>query len=105
MANIDVNSWQNFCPFYKIDGIEFFDTPEFPVIDGEFNTITIDQRYMGRLDLLSFDFYQNANLWWVVALYNELQFIPSDMKLGMTLKIPTQSVVSNFLDKSNGVNA
>jgi len=94
-------SWLNFPDYYEFDGIEFFDTPDFPdfPLSPNDKIINIEQKYLGRLDLIAFDFYNDSNLWWIIALVNNLELIPCSMWIGMSLRIPVIDNVSLFLSK------
>lgn len=56
-----------------------------------------DQNYVvtdkdiGRLDLISFDFYGTPNLWWVIAHVNNIIDPIVDMETGTSLAIPDQA--------------
>jgi hypothetical protein len=101
-AFVPSKSWLNFPDYYSMDGIEFFDTPDFPVFPTSKNDqiITIDQKYLGRLDMIANDYYNDVNLWWVIALVNNIELIPESMFIGMTLVIPAQDSVSAYLTKA-----
>ena len=101
-ASIPNKSWLLFPDYFMFDGIEFFDTPDFPEFPQSSNDkiITIDQTYLGRLDLIAYDFYGDSNLWWVIALVNNLELIPTSMYIGMQLKIPVSDSISIYLSKA-----
>lgn len=101
-AFIPKKSWLNFPDYFVVDGIEFFDTPdfsEFPLSPND-KIITIDQKYLGRLDLIAFDYYNDSNLWWVIALVNNIELIPTSMWVGMSLRIPVLDNVSIYLSRA-----
>jgi len=101
-ALIPNKSWLRFPDYYIFDGIEFFDTPdfpEFPLSDND-TIITIDQTYLGRLDLIAYDYYGDVNLWWVIALVNDLMLLPTSMYVGMKLRIPVSDSISIYLSKA-----
>jgi len=56
-----------------------------------------------RLDLLAYDFYQDSNLWWVIASANALPGDSMFAPVGMQLRIPTdlQTILSNY-NSANG---
>jgi len=55
------------------------------------------------LDLLAYDFYQDSNLWWVIASANALPGDSMFAPVGMQLRIPTdlQTILSNY-NSANG---
>lgn len=99
MAKILVTSYMNFMDFFEYEGESFFDTPDFPVLpqSDKDKIINVTDKYLGRLDLVAWDYYKDANLWWVIALANNLRKLPDQMTLNMKLRIPTISIVRNFL--------
>jgi hypothetical protein len=110
-ASVPTTSWLKFADYWSftttpdsvvgIKTFEFFDTPDFdpiPVSDDD-ETITVDQKYLGRLDLVALDVYQDVNLWWIIALANDIVLIPTHMRLGMQLRIPSNATVSAYLSK------
>lgn len=102
MAKIPVTSYMNFCNFFEYEGESFFDTPDFPELPQSDKDLIIgvSDRYMGRLDLIASDYYQDPGLWWVIALANDLRLIPDQMKLNMKLRIPQIAIVRQFLAKA-----
>lgn len=49
---------------------------------------TVSQEDIGRLDLVSFYFYNTPALWWLIAQQNNMIDINNEMYVGMTLSIP-----------------
>lgn len=110
-ASLPTTSWLKFADYWSytttpdspvgVKTFEFFDTPDFDPIptSDEDETVTVDQKYLGRLDLVAMDFYRDANLWWIIALANNIILIPTQMTLGMQLKIPSTATVSAYLSK------
>jgi len=54
--------------------------------------IKLDQKYNRRPDLLAYDLYGNAKLWWVFALYNRNEIVDPihDFVAGAELVVPTE---------------
>lgn len=101
MANVRVNSrsYLRFTKLMEAHGIVFWDVPEFPAIpqrpdDGAFEVTDSNDR---RLDTISQKVYGDPELWWVIALANDLQLIPTEMKRGMMLRIPASEFVFKTL--------
>lgn len=94
-------SWLAFSDFLQFNEFEFFDLPSFPEIVPQSNDkfIDIDDKYMGRLDLLAYDTYGDENLWWVIALANGLDQLPTDMRVGIRLRLPAKSYVDALISK------
>jgi len=102
MAKLPVTSYMNFCDLFEYEGETFYDTPDFPEIPqtDKDRIISIDEKYIGRLDLIAWDYYQDASLWWVIALANDLSRIPDQMQLNMKIRIPQIATVRSFLAKA-----
>lgn len=89
---------------FNVDGILFWDTPEFPTIipqaDDQRHTVSSEEQ--GRLDLIAHDYYGDAELWWVICLANNM-INPTTFGLGDTLIIPSpryvRSEVLSFVRK------
>jgi hypothetical protein len=60
---------------------------------------TINQTYQYRPDLLAFDLYDNANLWWVFYQRNPntLQKPPLDFKTDTLIYLPKITTLRNVL--------
>ena len=60
---------------------------------------TINQTYQYRPDLLAYDLYQNAGLWWVFYQRNPntLTAPPLDFKAGTQIYLPKLSTLRNVL--------
>lgn len=74
-----------------VDGVEFWDLgvfEEIPVVEGE-------QRHQvlatDRIDLLAFDYYGDERLWPIIALANYLEDMPTELVVGMKLRIPSEA--------------
>lgn len=59
----------------------------------------INQTYQYRPDLLAFDLYDNAGLWWVFYQRNPntLQKPPLDFKVGTTIYLPKITTLQSAL--------
>ena len=62
-------------------------------------SFTINQTYQYRPDLLAFDLYQNAGLWWVFYQRNPntLTKPPLDFSVGTLIYLPKISTLRNVL--------
>ncbi len=61
--------------------------------------ITLEAKYEGRPDLLSFDLYGTPRLWWVFAIRNmDILIDPvEDMKAGMQIFAPTKDRITDLI--------
>jgi len=62
-------------------------------------TFTINTTYQYRPDLLAFDLYQNAGLWWVFYQRNPNTLIapPMDFKVGTFIYLPKITTLKSAL--------
>lgn len=44
--------------------------------------------YGDRLDNIAFDYYGNSNLWWVIAVANNIHDAPIGLEEGIILRLP-----------------
>ena len=75
--------------------------PTIAPTDSDYYVITTVE---DRLDLLAFDFYQDASLWWVIASANALPGDSMYPPVGVQLRIPTniQSILNTYNRVNNG---
>lgn len=61
--------------------------------------ITLEAKYDGRPDLLSFDLYGTPRLWWVFAVRNmDILIDPiEDMKAGVQIFAPTKDRITDLI--------
>jgi len=61
--------------------------------------ITVEAKYEGRPDLLSFDLYGTPRLWWVFSVRNIDLFVDpiEDLKAGMQLFAPTKDRITEII--------
>lgn len=52
----------------------------------------VTHRYINRIDLIAYKFYNNSNLWWIIAKRNNL-FNPLQIPLGKVLYIPDPNIL------------
>lgn len=89
----------------NVTGSQFFINNVYPDInptDTDFYVITT---IGDRLDLLAYDFYQDASLWWVIASANALPGDSIFPPIGAQLRIPTniENIIANYKYVNNGI--
>jgi hypothetical protein len=97
MANYDATS-----PYYQTQYSQFFlDVMVNRPIPKESDDIltTIPLTYQYRPDLMSYDLYGTASLWWVFYQRNPntLTAPPLDFKAGVQIYLPKESTLKNTL--------
>lgn len=58
---------------------------------------------IGRLDLLSWEFYGTVEYAWIIADANNFKNWMSDMRVGDLIRIPSQSVVESYVRRKGRV--
>jgi len=103
MANVEIrkNSWLNFADLLEFNGCIFWDTPNFPKIPPEEadTFIEVDDQIAGNLDLIAHEEYGDHDLWWVIALANGMDLIPTDVLIGSRIRIPNKALVDKIISK------
>lgn len=118
MAKVEIrrSSWLNFSSLLEFEGqqgssvsgsvdpvetIAFWDNPEFPKVVPQEDDIfiLIDDQIIGRLDLVAFELYGDSDLWWVLALANNFELLPTDMVLNTTMRVPSKAYVYSLIGK------
>lgn len=78
-----------------IEGVEAWDLPEYPDIQPANDDITYRVAKLDRIDNLSYRFYDSKDLWWIIALRNDLRLLPNDLKPYIDIYIPSPRRVFN----------
>lgn len=78
-----------------LDTISFRDLP----LERDDILFEVTNTYEHRPDLLAYDLYKNANLWWVFAVRNKkiLKDPVYDLKSGIKIYLPKMSTISRVL--------
>jgi nucleoid-associated protein YgaU len=92
----------NFASYVKYDGVEFWDAPNYPTIPVSSTDIRYTVSNVDRIDLLANKFYGDPSLWWVIALANDLELIPTDLYPGLEIVIPSPQWVTQKLFSKTG---
>lgn len=64
--------------------------------------VNIDEHYIGRLDLVSYEHYQTTELWWVIAILNGIDN-PTDFT-NRTLFLPTKRDIEDAILNRSPLN-
>ena len=83
----------------QIGNIVFFEEPAYPNIPRQSDDITYEVADNDRIDTIAYRFYGDPILWWVIAIANGLELLPTDISVGQTLRIPAPRYVRNQLFK------
>lgn len=94
---IKKDSRLRFCELRTVDGISFWDVPEYPEILEQPDDVLYTVQGSDRLDNLAHRFYKSSRLKWVIMVANGLELEPSDISEGDVLRIPSPRYVLNVL--------
>ena len=106
-VNIKNNSRLQFGTLLSIDGFEFWDLLQLPSFSSQPDDTFYTVLGTDRIDLLANKFYGDPILWWVLALANDLELLPTELNVGMVLRVPSSRSVQSLLfqgsTKSSGI--
>lgn len=85
------------------DGKNVFNTTHYPSIPIQDSDLYVVSNETDSLDTLSFKYYNDPTLWWVIALANNIGRGRMSVEAGLQLRIPVdiQRIISEF-DRMNG---
>lgn len=84
------------------DGKRVYYTTEYPKIEPSDSDTIIISNEGDHLDFLSYKYYGDPTLWWIIALANNLGKGRMSVKPGLQLRIPTS--INNILVNFNNLN-
>jgi len=96
-VRISKNSRLQFADLLVVDGFEFWNIVEFPSIVPQGDDIRYQIKDTDRIDLLAYTYYGDPILWWVIAVANDMEIIPTDFKVGDQITIPSPRYVRTQL--------
>lgn len=80
-----------------VDGVEFYDTIEYPTIQEQADDTTYEWKAGDRIDLVARRIYGDPVLWWVLAVANDIELVPVDLEEGTLLRVPSPRYVNQAL--------
>lgn len=82
--------------------LEWWEKNSFESDDSDL-TYAVENSVIGRLDLIANAFYNEPQLWWVIAQYNNILDISEEIVPGRILQIPSKErVMTTFLNGAMG---
>lgn len=81
----------------SVDDVEFFDLLNLPDVQEQTDDTSYDWKSTDRIDLVAFRFYGSPALWWVLALANDIEIVPTGLNEGRRLRVPSPRYVNNVL--------
>ena len=100
-VRVRTTSRLNFSRLVKLGDseIECWEMPEYPTIEPGQDDVLYQVKQDDRIDLLANEQYGNPDLWWVIAIANDMALLPSDLKPSSTIRIPSNNRVFNSILK------
>lgn len=86
-----------FADLLQEDSIEFWEVNDLPTIPTQRDDVLHRVSGVDRLDLLAKRYYNDAVLWWVIAVANDIEIWPAGIYAGQTLRIPSPRYVRESL--------
>lgn len=83
---------------YTVDGVKQYGLMA-PIVlpDASDVFVTVIQRYVNRWDLMAYDYYGDARLWWVIPQASMVVDVCSGPALGQILRVPNKSRVTGLV--------
>jgi len=96
---VQAGSRLRFGEVVTIQGVEFWDVLDIPEIPVQRDDLV--HRVIGadRIDLIAHKYYNDARLWWVIAVANDMEELPTALNVGDDIRIPSPRYVSQVLFK------
>lgn len=85
-----------FKDFVSVRGVEFWELDNLPTVPQSPADVYYRVDVQDRMDLLATSYYGDPNLWWVIAVANDLD-LPTDLQPGNVIRIPSPDYVRNTM--------
>jgi nucleoid-associated protein YgaU len=95
--SLSANSRLRFGELLLLEGVECWDILDLPVIPTHDDDLTYTVGTNDRLDKIAYDTYGDPTLWWVIAVANGLELVPTEVYLGRKLRLPSPTYVTQVL--------
>ena len=90
---VPTRSRLRFAELVSSDGVTFWNALDPPTIPQQTDDLKYTVRSSDRIDRIAYKFYGDPVLWWVIALANDLELLPTALFLGQVLTIPAPRYV------------
>ena len=100
MADVQVVSTSRllFNSLLIVDGFTFWDLLDLPAFVSRPGDMKCTPTSNDRIDLIANSYYRDPNLWWVIAWANNMEILPTDLKVNVQIVIPDPNyILNNFL--------
>lgn len=96
-VQVATRSRLRFKELLSIQGVEFWELDALPTVPTQPDDVYYQVLDSDRIDLLATRFYGDPNMWWVIAIANDMNLLPTDLQIGSTIRIPSPAYVANTL--------
>jgi hypothetical protein len=98
-VTIRKNSRLKFADLVTVEGIEFWDTLILTdkLLEAREDDIIHEVKMYDRIDNLAFQYYNDPILWWVIAVANDIEIVPTQLLEGDLIRIPSPQYVRTQL--------
>jgi len=79
------------------DGVEFWDLLVLPPIPDRQDDRQYTVKGGDRIDLIAYREYGNSTLWWVIAVANDMELLPTALNVGDEIRIPDPAGIPAYL--------
>lgn len=86
-----------------IQGIEFWDVLDIPEVLEQRDDLVHRVEGPDRIDLLAYRYYNDARLWWVIAVANGMEELPTELNVGDDIRIPSPRYIHQVFFKKASV--
>jgi hypothetical protein len=87
----------------SVDGVEFWDVLDLPEIPEQPDDVTYMILGTDRIDLLAYKIYRDPRLWWVIAVANNMEDVPTEFNEGTVIRLPSPRYILQVLFNSANV--
>jgi hypothetical protein len=81
----------------SLDGFEFWNNTILPELDVQPDDLTHIVTGVDRIDSIAARYYGDPVLWWVVAVANDMEILPTALNVGDKIRIPSPRYVNSVL--------
>ena len=96
-VQLHITSRLRFGQLLTADGVEFWDMIQYPEIPASLDDVFYQIQGTDRIDLLAHRFYGNSSYWWVIAVANNMDLLPTDFLSADIIRIPSPTYVGGEL--------
>lgn len=89
-----------FYPLVTLEGFEFWDFRDLPIPPKRADDLLYQVTGVDRIDTLAVKFYGAAQLWWVIAVANDWEILPTQLNVGDKIIIPSPNYIRNEFFRS-----